>query len=261
MFLLLGMARSGTTLAQRLLVESGAIHIPRETHFWTDNQFLSSFHLMTNADIDAALDHLAHRDFDLSTQLESQLRDMSGETAWDFFTTLTRAPSQNGIALQGEKTPSHTRLIGKLHSEHPGLKSIVMVRDPRATFASHLSVSWGIHDSEEFVERWRRNYQEVLLALETYGPAQIKIIRLEDLVQETKHYIDSALSFLSVSAVDSGHKSIDPSVLASQKEFWKARSFGDIDNRLDNLFRFRLDPMEERRIWTSLSDLTKVMGY
>lgn len=261
LFLLLGMARSGTTLAQRLLVESGVVHIPRETHFWSDNQFPSSFDVMTSSDIDDALRRLAQREFDVSGELERQLRLLAGRTAWEFFDALVRGGAPNTAVLCGEKTPSHTQLIEKLHSEHEGLRSIVMVRDPRATFTSHLSVPWGNHDSNSFIGRWRKTYQQVVLSQETYGADRVKIIRLEDLVHETQHQIDSTLSFLSVNAVDQDARKPKQSDLASPTEFWKDRSFGEVEAAPDNRFRFRLDPREERRFATSLSDLMEFFGY
>ena len=261
-FLLLGMARSGTTLAQRLLVESGAIWIPRETHFWTDNPHLSPDQRLTTYDIQRALFNLDARDWFGSPEIRTNFALLQEDIrAWDFFTKVVLSSASDEFAAYGEKTPSHTRLINKLHSAQPNVRSIVLVRDPRAVFLSHLGVGWGVHDHDDFVSRWRIAYEEVLLAHETLGPEKVMIVRLEDLVQDTKSFVSSSLKFLSIPL--SGESRIIENIenLISFNEPWKVPAFGEVNSNVDRRHQIRLDQFERKKIERGLSELMIHFGY
>ena len=89
-----------------------------------------------------------------------------------------------------EKTPKHLYKISEVLNFFPKSKIIVMIRDGR-----DVACSWKARKDNfvEGVELWKSS---VSVAIDKSRDSRLKIVRLEDLVQEPERYIKEILEFL-----------------------------------------------------------------
>lgn len=227
-FLIVGMARSGTSVVQRLLAEMHGVWVPPETHFWR--------HAMAMATrFDFPLDDEAAREamswfatLDSSAELAIDVSDVVNRLddeayLWDLFVALTASLSPPGSEILGEKTPDHARWAMQLMRTVPDLTIFGVVRDPREVYRSHLSVPWGIRDPWTFAEKWIE-HSRILDDLERLYPEGSMVARYEDIVTDPEGYRSRCAQFLSQGdrTVSSTVESIDVPALYGQNEWWKS---------------------------------------
>ena len=147
-FFIVGSGRSGTTLVRSLLDAHPRLAVPPETHF------------MARVERDRAQDGDAPADFDAfwhDLVRWSRFRDLGVDPSdvrqrieragrRDFktvFAAMLRAYADRfGKPRAGEKTPSHYRHVDRLFAWFPGVRIVVVQRDPRAVVASQLRSPW-----------------------------------------------------------------------------------------------------------------------
>lgn len=238
-FLIAGMARSGTTLCQRLASELAHVAVPRETHFWSNYLQRGSSapqRWMDRAAIVALLDAMCRPDGQMAmTEAERERVCASsvvdGCTAWELFGAVVDALSPDGAAVLGEKTPAHAWSAAHLLAHEPSLRLVAVVRDPRANFASLLGVQWGQRDAQRFAWRWRLLHERLLAERDAFGHHRILIVRYEDLVTEPDRFQNDLASFLGVD----DERSPAPESLFLPHETWKQRALQAPDvGRIDS---------------------------
>lgn len=268
-FMLVGTARSGTTLAQRLACELDGVHVPHETHFF--NRY--------------APDLLARRRFPLDeSELRAELRcfqqvDTShglpldvervvellggrAESALVLFAGVVRALSEDATVL-GEKTPEHLLWWEPLTSALPDLRIVGIVRDPRAVVASQRHVEWGIKSHALLATQWALDQRELLRAREQLGSERFLLLRYEDMVSDPDAARSWIARFLGMqpSAAARPEGKVDASSFVLPWEHWKAGVAGPVTRARCDAWRRELTPPEIAEVSTICADELHALGY
>ncbi len=231
-FLIVGVARSGTTLTQRLATELDGVWVPPETHFWRHAGLLARRFdwPLSDDDVRPALELLTSLpgaenfplDFDVAAQ-----RVPAEPLLWDLFEAAACAAVPPGNHIVGEKTPAHLRWTTRLLEEIPELCVVGVRRDAVSTFASHARVAWGERDPGRFVIRHQLADLELLMAKHAH-PTRVLLLDHSEITA----YPDRARGRIAeLLAVDAMRVStLDPAGLIGE-EPWKEAAFGDIEAR------------------------------
>lgn len=242
-FLIVGSARSGTTLAQRLACELRGVGMPPETHFFDlfVPQLLRRTRLpLVGSSLREEIERWRGMDEVRGVDVDPNavMAHLGGSSASlvDLFDALVRALAPRSD-IYGEKTPKHLLWWRPLTRARPQLKIVAVVRDPRAVVASNLAAPWarGISPFDwgddlyvAMAERWRLEQQETLEMARALG-ARCLVLRYEDLVADPAHARAQIGSLLGTanSEPDEDNPSDPPIVLPW--ETWKAEALGNID--------------------------------
>ncbi len=204
-FLIIGTARSGTTLVQRLCAELPDVWVPPETHFWdladrARHRF--DFPLRARDRTEFAhwlLTELRHRDLGIEPgAVAARLQSSSVRIGlWQVFDALVAAMSPD-VAILGEKTPNHIAWWEHFASARPDLRFIAVVRDPRAVLRSQRTVAWGEPDPWALAERWLAHQRSIRDCERLLGSDRCLVVRYEDLVADTPGHHERIAAFLDV---------------------------------------------------------------
>ena len=262
-FLIAGMARSGTTLVQRMASELESVWVPAETHFWRHAPALSeryTWPLDRDGASDAiawlrSKDHFRELDFDIDRAL-----DAIGPEAflWDLFRGIVTALAPPDYEILGEKTPDHLLWAEQLLDGVPELKLIGVVRDPREVLRSHRSVPWGIHDPAPFAEKWV-HHARCLDDCRRLFPDRVLAFRYEDVVESPDEARALIAKFLGVAESFEDVTELQNSLFPSS-EWWKARSLGPIEKQPDT-WQEELSERDVQIIEQRASSEMQVWGY
>ncbi len=237
-FLVVGTARSGTTLVQRLCCELSQVWIPGETHFWSkaaeaagafdwplqgENRF---------AAVEYLLRELAGGDLPATpTEVAAEMTRRGRRIGlWTVFESLVSVMSPPDRLVLGEKTPNHMFWWEQLLAAQPDLKLLAVVRDPRAVLRSHRGVVWGEHDAHALAERWVAHMRAALDAARIFGDGRVMILRYEDVVTDPDGTRSQIANFLGVADESSA---LSGDLLAGyplfpEAEHWKSRALGSV---------------------------------
>jgi hypothetical protein len=197
-FFIVGSARSGTTLVQRLACELPGVAMPPETHFFDvfvprllrrGAPPLSGPRLAAEIEEWRRMEQVRGVDVDV----DAVVRELGGrcDSIMGLFDVLIRhlvPPAER----YGEKTPKHLWWWRPLTDARPSLKIIAIVRDPRSVVSSNLGTPWASGFSEwdwgedlyvAMAERWRVDQEQVLLMAQVLGPRCLTL-RYEDVVAD-----------------------------------------------------------------------------
>ena len=235
-FLLAGMARSGTTVAQRLLTEIDNVRVSPETHFWRHAASMDvefpfphvSKQAQTALQWFGSMDSSRFLDFD-AAEVVSRLGEAS--YAWDLFVALveTLVGASGDDLIIGEKTPDHLRWAEQLLEAVDDLRLIGLVRDPREVYRSHLSVPWGITDPVAFGEKWLELSRRVR-DVQRITADRVLAVRYEDMVADPDAFKSTAAEFVGAPLKDTGQRLV---ALFAPEEWWKADALERIESRSD----------------------------
>ena len=238
-FLIGGLARSGTTLLQRLCCELTAVWVPPETHFWPSSAGLEdAFEFpLQGADRIAGAEQVARdlaekgvgiRVGDLLDGLAAYDRRIG---LWTLFEGVVSALSPPDRRMLGEKTPQHLLWWELLSGAAPDLRFVTVVRDPRAALRSHRSVGWGETDAYALAERWVMYQRAATDALRLLGPERVLPLRYEDVAADPEGTRSAIAGFL---AVPDEVELLTDDLLADHplfpgQETWKARALQPVE--------------------------------
>ncbi len=159
---IVGVARSGTTLARTILQHSGQVAIAAENHFVGHVQGRRSvrdeLHRVGDLSDDATLRRIVELIYsgELArrigqepyfawlvkavdrTRFEERLLAAERSDRGIFKLMLDLYAESKGMARSGEKTPAHVRQVDTLLEWFPDARVVHMVRDPRAIYVSEL---------------------------------------------------------------------------------------------------------------------------
>jgi hypothetical protein len=265
-FLVVGLARSGTTFVQRLASEIVDVWVPRETHFWSrslgaDGRFAARH--LSPADVRAVIEQMQQPGEPIHLSADEAARVLAGTssggcTPWELFVGLVDVLSPDGPTTLGEKTPGHATITTRLLSTHPHLKVIVVVRDPRAIFASALEVPWGVRDCQRLAWRWRLVYERMSADLDAFGAHRVLLVRYEDVVTDPSGFQRDVAAFLGVP--------LEISPVGSQELFlthetWKQRAVESPDPDRVDAWRTQLSPTDTTLIDQITAPVADRFGY
>ncbi len=232
-FLIVGVARSGTTLTQRLAAELDGVWVPPETHFWRHAQLLASeFDWPLAADdADALIERLrVLPGTDTFPHDSERFLSLLPDDAllWDVFEALTCSAAPPGTTVVGEKTPGHLRWTTRLLNERPELVVVGVRRDALSTFASHARVPWGERDATRFAFRHGLADQELLTAKHAF-PDRVLLLENRTIGADPDTTRTAIASLLGIEPRLRPAGSLDG--LVGPDEPWKTDALGDIEER------------------------------
>ena len=228
-FLIVGVARSGTTLTQRLATELNGVWVPPETHFWRHARLLARRFdwPLSDDDVRPALELLTSlpgaESFPLDPDVAAQ-RVPAEPLLWDLFDAAACAAVPPGNHIVGEKTPAHLRWTTRLLEEVPELCVVGVRRDAVSTFASHARVAWGERDPGRFVIRHQLADSELLMAKHTH-PTRVLLLDHSEMTADPDRARGQIAELLGVDATRVS--TLDPAGLIGE-EPWKEAAFGEI---------------------------------
>jgi hypothetical protein len=255
-FLIVGTARSGTTLVQRLSCEIPGVWVPPETHFFSRfaPDLLRRRRFPLNAsellqELEAFCDLRSSRELHLDPEAVGERLGGRCDSPVDLFGAIVRDLAGDH-PICGEKTPDHIRWWRPLALALPDLKFISVVRDPRAVAASTLDTPWAKSPPPLLAERWRLDQREVRTLHATLGSQRSLILRYEDMVQSPDHIRALLGDFLPIP-----HESVAASVgelpLYLPWKTWKDSVNQSITPARVGASRHRLTPAEAASIEAS----------
>lgn len=185
-----GLMKSGTSLLRKLLGRHPRLFAGLETH-WFSPELTAGFR-------DPATQRARwlrqFYDVDEATYAELVAGSESIEVFLDRF--LSHCARREGKARWVEKTPDNVLHLGRVWDAWPDACVLHVVRDPRDVYAS-----WAANEKgtlEQFVSQARR----ILESVERHDGPQLRHVRYESLVTDTKETLDDVVRWLGEAPVD-----------------------------------------------------------
>lgn len=271
-----GAARSGTTLLQRMLDAHPLLAVVNETH-WVPRKYREDTGLTRDGMVTEALLPmlLAHRNFPKMGIDEQGLRSLLKEQPQvryrEFVTRIFDAyAAAAGKPLAGDKTPGYVRRIGQIHRRWPGARFVHIIRDPRDVCLSFLDWdiaeqvlesygTWAMDPVVTVALYWRRSVAMGREGGAMLGPSHYCEVHYEDLVRNTERELRRICAFLGLRYTDAmlrfhEGKTRRDSGLCS-KDQWLPPTVGLRD------WRTQLAHTDGARIEFALGDLLDQLGY
>jgi hypothetical protein len=240
-FLVVGSARSGTTLVQRLICELPGVKMPPETHFFS--QFAAgllarrSFPLDTEQLSEELASFAASKSSrGLDIDADAVVSDLAGACDGPFalFDALVRRIS-GPAEMWGEKTPDHLLWWRPIARSAPWMRFVAVVRDPRAVVASNIEMpwrddqrmpAWGDQIHLAFAERWACLQRQVKAMRSELGPTRSLVVRYEDVVADPDETRARLAEFLGRRA--RADLQAAPAGIVLPWESWKREALGPV---------------------------------
>lgn len=266
-FLIVGTARSGTTLTQRLACELPGVRVPPETHFlnrYAPGLLARATFPLEGAELRAELDRFLACDTSLDLPLDPEaayeLLDGRADDALELFDAVAAAMAPGAVIL-GEKTPEHLLWWPALHAARRDLRLVGVVRDPRAVVASQRKVHWGLRSHLQLAAQWALDQRELLAARELLGRPRFLLLRYEDLVADPDRARQQLAGFLRIDEDATVAAGPDPADLMLPWEHWKARAVEPITAERTDAWRRELTPREAREVELVAAGAMARFGY
>lgn len=266
-FLIVGTARSGTTLVQRLACELPNVYVPPETRFFeafvprrlhrvrfpligealrreivTYGNLRSSQGL--NVDISAVMDRLKGRCESYPQMFDALVASLT--------------PAGEG-AIIGEKTPIHLQWWKPIIQAMPKLRLVAVVRDPRSVVASYLQVWKRSHVS--VAVRWHSDQTSLTEAQAMLGD-QLLLLRYEDVVSDPVKTQEELHMFLSARNRDPVHsRPVSRGMITVSSEWWKSQVFEPVTKARVAAWQDTLTPKQADEVLTICWRTAPRFGY
>jgi hypothetical protein len=271
-----GAARSGTTLLQRMLDAHPRLAVVNET-YWLPRKFRERTGLTREGLVTEALLPLLLASPKFS-RMEVSERDLARLLAeeqpvryeryvariFDLYAARRRKP------LGGDKTPGYVRRMTQIHELWPQARFVHIIRDPRDVCLSMLdwhggertAGQYGTWDMDPVVTTalyWRLSVAVGREAGEALGPGLYHEVRYEDLVTSPDHELERICEFLGLPYADAmtryyeGKTRMKPG--RSTKAQWLPPTAGLRD------WRAQLDPRDVELIEAAVGELLVRVGY
>lgn len=278
-FAIVGSARSGTTLVQRLAGDLDGVRTPPETHFF--DLFLPALLAAQSFPLDedglrtalkqwASLEQCQGIEADLNAVADSLggRCDSPGQLFNALVTQLTP-----GATIRGEKTPGHVRWWRPLARYNRSLVFVVVVRDPRAVVASSLAVpwgsglvygDWGSHLPLGLAYRWRETQRDARDLLSKL-PHRSLLLRYEDIVRDPDTATAKVGELLGATAAAAATAARADAPRADDIvlpwESWKLNALGPVSGDRVDGWRATLSPAQAAMIAAICRAPMKQFGY
>jgi hypothetical protein len=263
-FLIVGTARSGTTLIQRLACSLEGVRVPPETHFRNFMKTTAAGRTfpMDEAELRATLVAFKQRKAarGLAIDADAIVDDLAGrcDDPWQLFGALVRSLA-GPAAVYGEKTPEHLRWWRPLTAHFPSIRLIGVVREPRAVVASSLQVPFGPRSHHLLSERWQADQRQLDDARRTLPPERCLVLRYEDVVADPAAHRDRLAAFLGIDP--SREADVAPETLRQDWEWWKGRSDGPVTTDRVEAWREVLSTRQSRDVTSICRGAMETFGY
>ena len=209
-----GAARSGTTLLQRMLDAHPLLAVVNET-YWLPRKYRERLGLTRDGLVTPELLPmlLASPKFDRMGFAEADLHRICGAQPARYVDFVARLfdeyAARAGKPYAGDKTPGYVRRIGQIHALFPQARFVHIVRDPRDVCLSMLDWPSGERTAGQFgtwhLDRpvssalyWRYSVALGVQAGRELGPLHYLEVRYEDLVAATETELARLCEFLGL---------------------------------------------------------------
>jgi hypothetical protein len=272
-----GAARSGTTLLQRMLDAHPQLAVVNET-YWVARKFRERNGLTREGVVTPALlpkllaspkfSHMGVSEEDLVgllSEFDSVRYDRFVARIFDLYA------ARRGKQFAGDKTPGYVRRIGRLHEVWPRARFVHIVRDPRDVCLSMLEWSMGEQTAGQD-GTWEMDpaistalYWRYCVAIgredaaDLLGPTLYHEVHYEDLVSSPKRELERICEFLGLpyaaemTRFYEGRTRSDPRL--DSKEQWLPPTAGLRD------WRTQLPTGDIERIEAATGALLRSLGY
>lgn len=266
-FLIVGTARSGTTLVQRLACELPDVYVPPETRFF--EAFVQrrlhriKFPLIGDALRRQVVAYSRLRSSQgLNLDVNSVMNRLKGrcDNYPQLFDALvaTLAHADEG-AIIGEKTPIHLQWWRPIAQAMPNVRIVAVVRDPRSVVASCLHV-W--RRSHVWVAvRWHSD-QTLLTEAQTMLGQRLLLLRYEDVVSDPVKAQEELRLFLG--AHNRGPvrtRPVSPEMITVSSEWWKSQVFEPVTPARTAVWQDTLTPKQADEVLAICSRTAPRFGY
>jgi hypothetical protein len=274
---LVGAARSGTTLLQRLLDAHPQLAVVNET-YWVPRRFLERLGLTDEGIVTEALPPMLLESpkfsrMEVSEQDLARLLSEGQPVRYERFVAriFDLYATRRGKRLAGDKTPGYVRRIRQLHELWPGARFVHLIRDPRDLCLSMLDWRSGEKTAGRFgtwetdpvlstALYWRMSVGVGREAGQALGPGLYHEVRYEDLVAFPDKELERTCEFLSLpyaKAMTRFHEGrMQPEKPGrSSKARWLPPTAGLRD------WQAQLDPSDVELIEAAAGDLLTNLGY
>lgn len=268
---IVGFARSGTTLCQRLVSEHLGLPTLPETHFF---ERLDKYHPRDRFISPQGARGLLR---ELSELLPIDLANYRDLLALDpvrirdlFLRLVAEQLGSRTLALRGrwlEKTPLHALFAPRIGRMFSRAQFICMVRNPELAFASRRELNepgkgWGEawRPIETLCAEWR-GLMASIRAFDEHQPGRVLYVRLEDLSAKPRRELNRIARFLDIEADDASGDVAEDSLL-QPFETWKADALKPADAGIAaRSGRSQLDAYDRWRVQTLLAPELKTFKY
>jgi hypothetical protein len=198
---IVGCARSGTTLLQRVVDAHPRIAITPELHWITDSfrdrKWLGRHGRVTSEQVATLVEHKRFRQFEFTPEQFHGLLDPGEPASYRRF--LERLfglyARLKGKGLVGNKTPAYVKRIPTLHSTWPEARFVHLIRDGRDVCLSVLNWDhayktagrysmWAVDPVTTTALWWERKVRLGRQGKQRLGPGQYYEMRYEELVSD-----------------------------------------------------------------------------
>jgi hypothetical protein len=268
---IVGFARSGTTLCQRLVSEHLGLPTLPETHFF---ERLDKYHpkdrhispqgargLLRELSELLPIDLANYRD--LLAIEPVRIREL-------FLRLVAEQLGSRTLALRGrwlEKTPLHAFFAPRIGRMFSRAQFICMVRHPELAFASRRELN---EEGKGWGEAWRpievlckewRDLMGVMREFDKTQAGRVLYVRLEDLSGRPRRELNRIARFLNL-PTDDAQGEVDEGVLLQPFETWKADALKPADRDIAlRTGRSQLDDYERWRVQSLLAPELKAFRY
>jgi hypothetical protein len=268
---IVGFARSGTTLCQRLVSEHLGLPTLPETHFFERlDKYKPRDRYISPSGARGLLRELAEllpiemaNYRDLLAVDPVRIRDL-------FLRIVAEQLGSRTLATRGrwlEKTPLHALYAPRIGRMFARAQFICMVRSPELAFASRRELNepgkgWGEawRPIEALCNEWRA-LMGSMREFEDQQPGRVLFVRLEDLSARPKRELNRIARFLDL-PTDDAQGEVDDEVLLQPFETWKADALKPVDKDIAaRAGRSQLDTYDRWRVQTLLAPELKAFKY
>lgn len=268
-FLVVGTARSGTTLVQRLCCELPGVWVPPETHFWSlaeEARYRFSWPLRGDERAEMVEWMLGRLGKTIPPGRGPILAEISARERrvglWTVFEATVAALSPPDTRLLGEKTPNHLVWWEHLTDAVPDLQLIAVVRDPRAVLRSHRRVNWGEPDAHALGERWLHHQRAIGDARRLLG-SRCLVLRYEDVVADPSAHHARIAEFLGVPFRPEplAAETLAAHPLFGEEETWKGEAMQAVTAARSDAWRGELAAADVAAVEFGCGEIMGAFGY
>jgi hypothetical protein len=268
---IVGFARSGTTLCQKLVSQRLGLPTLPETHYF---EFLRDFEpaggQLRPESARALVDQLAPL-LAIDVGALRPLLDRPEVPIRALFLHLVgQQIGSQTLADRGqwiEKTPGHAEHLERIHQMFPKGRFICMVRNPLLAFASRRELQepgkgWGEDwkPIEVFCAQWAEHVRDMRAFGERH-PGQLLTMRLEDLAAEPDAQLARVREFLGPGFASPVDSPLHPEIV-QPFETWKRDALKPADAHIaDRSGKVLLDAYETWRVKSLLAEEMAEFGY
>jgi hypothetical protein len=216
---IVGMPRSGTTLIQGILSNTGKYFPMPETHFFSRVTYGLPENEFSEKDLET-IHRVLNRKSRIKVNRDTIFKFNSQKEIFEYLIGMFNTDKKNTFL---EKTPRHVFFYSKILKYYPTAKFICMTREPKNIVSSRLSKS---PTQKKSVIRLALLYNKIAAAiLKIKNNSNVLLVRYEDLTAQNGTCLKKICKFLDIAYSPKFAESVAaPKEIVSPHEFWKTRN-------------------------------------